>query len=264
MLYEDAAAMGQIARLLGFAADAAGYEALARREAEAFNQRFWDPDHGWYDTGSQTANAMPLALGIVPEERRPRVLAHVIEDIHAHQGHVTTGEVGYPYLLRALMAAGRDDVVMAMMMRKDPPSYGSQLAAGATSLTEAWDANPKSSQDHFMLGAAEEWFYRGLGGIGVDLSKTGTERIVVRPRVVADVDWVKCGFDSRLGKVESDWKRKGDQVAFEVTVPVEATVELPDGRRETVGAGMHRFVVKDDPTIRHTAVEGRDGVAHAP
>ena len=58
--------------------------------------------------------------------------------------------------------------------------------------------------------------------------------------------------------------RKGDQVAFEVTVPVEATVELPDGRRETVGAGMHRFVVKDDPTIRHTAVEGRDGVAHAP
>jgi hypothetical protein len=264
MLYEDAAAMGQIARLLGFAADAAGYEAMARREAEAFNQRFWDPEHGWYDTGSQTANAMPLALGIVPEERRPRVLAHVIEDIHAHQGHVTTGEVGYPYLLRALMAAGRDDVVMAMMMRKDPPSYGSQLAAGATSLTEAWDANPKSSQDHFMLGAAEEWFYRGLGGIGVDLSKTGAERIVLRPRVVADVAWVKCGFDSRLGKVESDWKRKGDQVAFEVTVPVEATVELPDGRRETVGAGMHRFVVKDDPTIRHTAVEGRDGVAHAP
>jgi len=75
---------------------------------------------------------------------------------------------------------------------------------------------------------------------------------------------VKCGFDSRLGKVESDWKREGDEVAFEVTVPVEATVELPNGRRETVGAGMHRFVVKDDPIIRHTDGEGRDGVAHAP
>jgi hypothetical protein len=207
---------------------------------------------------------MPLALGIVPEERRSRVLAHVVEDIHAHQDHVTTGEVGYPYLLRALMAAGRDDVVMAMMMRMDPPSYGSQLAAGATALTEAWDANPKSSQDHFMLGAAEEWLYRGLGGIEVDLSKTGTERIVVRPRVVADLDWVKCGFDSRLGKVESDWKREVDEVAFEVTVPVEATVELPDGRRETVGVGMHRFVVKVDPTTRNADREGRDGIAHSP
>jgi len=248
MLYEDAAAMARIARLLGFAADAARYEGLARREAEAFNRRFWDAEHGWYDTGSQTANAMPLALGIVPEERRSRVLTHVIDDIHAHQDHVTTGEVGYPYLLRALMAAGRDDVVMALMMRTDPPSYGSQLAAGATALTEAWDANPKSSQDHFMLGAAEEWFYRGLGGIGVDLSQTGTERIVVRPRVVAGVDWVKCGFNSRLGKVESDWNKAGDEVAFEVTVPVEATVELPDGRREMVAAGMHRFVVKDDST----------------
>jgi hypothetical protein len=69
MLYEDAAAMARIARLLGFAADAARYEGLARREAEAFNRRFWDAEHGWYDTGSQTANAMPLALGIVPEER---------------------------------------------------------------------------------------------------------------------------------------------------------------------------------------------------
>jgi hypothetical protein len=176
------------------------------------------------------------------------VLAHVIEDVHAHQDHVTTGEVGYPYLLRALMAAGRDDVVMAMMMRTDPPSYGSQLAAGATALTEAWDANPKSSQDHFMLGGAEEWLYRGLGGIEVDLSKPGAQRIVVHPSVVADVDWVKCGFDSRLGKVESDWKRQGNEVALEVTVPVEATVDLPDGRRETVKAGMHRFVVKDDPT----------------
>ena len=47
-----------------------------------------------------------------------------------------------------------------MLERTDMPSYGYQLAQGATSLTEAWDANPASSQDHFMLGDAEEWFYR--------------------------------------------------------------------------------------------------------
>ena len=67
----------------------------------------------------QTANAMPLALGVVPEERRAAGLKHVVDDIHAHEDHVTAGEVGYPYMLRALMEGGRSDVLMAMMMRKD-------------------------------------------------------------------------------------------------------------------------------------------------
>jgi len=167
----------------------------------------------------------------VPENKRAAVLAHVVEDIHAHNDHVTTGEVGYPYLLRALMEAGRNDVVLTMMLRKDPPSYGSQLEAGATSLTEAWDANPKSSQDHFMLGGAEEWFYRGLGGIDVDMSRADpAERITIRPAIVAGVDWVRCGYESRLGKIESDWKKDGATTTMEVTVPAgaEATVVVPD------------------------------------
>jgi hypothetical protein len=245
MLYEDAVAMERVAGIVGRAEDAAGYRELAVRERVAFQRRFWNEGAGYYDTGSQTANAMPLALGLVPEDRRAAVLAHVIADIHEHEDHVTSGEVGYPYLLRALMAAGRSDVVLAMMLREDAPSYGSQIAAGATALTEAWDANPKSSQDHFMLGGAEEWFYRGLGGIDVDMGRA--ERIVVRPETVVGVDWIKTGYMSRLGQIESDWQREGDATRFEVTVPAgaQATVMLPDGGVHRVSGGMHTFVVKE-------------------
>ena len=87
--------MARIARLLGHAQDAATYDALAMKTADAFNRRFWDATHGWYDRGSQTANAMPLALGVVPAERRAQVLAHIVADIHSHNDHVTAGEVGY-------------------------------------------------------------------------------------------------------------------------------------------------------------------------
>ena len=238
MLYEDATAMGHIARLLGHAEDAARYDALAMKTADAFNRRFWDAQHGWYDRGSQTANAMPLALGVVPVERRAQVLAHIVSDIQSHNDHVTTGEVGYPYLLRALADGGRDDVILAMMLRQDPPSYGSQLKAGATSLTEAWDANPHSSQDHLMLGGAEEWFYRRLGGMDIDLSRNVVaERLTIRPIAVGGVDWVRCAFDSVLGKVQSDWKRDGDVVGYTMTVPVASTVVLPDGA--TSAKGLH-------------------------
>jgi alpha-L-rhamnosidase len=137
---------------------------------------------------------------------------------------VTTGEVGYPYMVRALTENGRSDVLLAMMLRTDPPSYGSQLAAGATALTEAWDANRRNSQDHFMLGGAEEWFYRGLGGIDFDMSRSAEERITIRPRIVDGVNWVKCSFDSKMGMVKSSWKREGKTVTMEVTVPTWAEI----------------------------------------
>jgi hypothetical protein len=226
MLYEDAVAMSRIAKLLGHEDDAAGYATLAGREKDAFNAKFWDADKGWYDRGSQTANAMPLALGVVPEERRSAVLQHVVTDIYAHETHITTGEVGYPYLLRALMEGGRNDVVLAMLRRKDPPSYGSQLSAGATALTEAWDANPRSSQDHFMLGGAEEWFYRGLGGIDFDMSRKKDERITIHPQLVAGLDGVKCSYDSVLGKIGSSWRQQDGATSIEIGIPPGATATL--------------------------------------
>jgi hypothetical protein len=262
MLYEDAVAMERIATLLGRSEDATSYRTLAKQTADAFNRRFWDETHGWYDHGSQTANAMPLALGIVPVERRAAVLAHVVADIRAHDDHVTTGEVGYPYLLRALAQGGRDDVVLAMMLRKDPPSYGSQLQAGATSLTEAWDANPHGSQDHLMLGSAEQWFYRRLGGIDIDLSRNNpAERLTIHPIALAGLEWVHCGFESKLGRVQSDWKRDGTHVHYEIVVPggVEATIVLPHGATaetgvETATHSSGQFVFRLGPGVwRFTA-----------
>ena len=265
MLYEDAAAMQKIAALLGRGDDAATYGALAKRVADAFNAKFWDAGKGWYDTGSQTANAMPLALGIVPEERRANVLEHVAADIEAHDDHITTGEVGYPYLLRALMETGNNDLVLAMMQRKDPPSYGSQLAAGATSLTEAWDASPHS-QDHFMLGDGEEWFYRGLGGIDFDMTREKDERITIRPALVEGVTWVKCSYKSVLGEIRSEWRQEDGATSIDVAIPPKATgtLILPvkmvadiSGIHQVKGRGPELTEVRrDDEVVVYRATAG--------
>ena len=260
MLYQDAVTMAKIARLLDKPEDAESYAALASKVGTAFNARFWNAATGQYDKGSQTANSMPLELALVPEARRSEVLEHIVSDIHAHNDHVTTGEIGYPYMLRALMAAGRSDVVMSMMMRKDPPSYGSQLAAGATSLTEAWDANPHSSQNHFMLGGAEEWFDRGLGGIDIDLSRPmREERITIRPTMVEGVDWVKCWYESKLGRIVSDWKKVDGVLTMELTIPAGATgtVWIPVEANNVVMEGK----VSAEKASGITPVRRSDGAA---
>lgn len=105
-----------------------------------------------------------------------------------------------------------------------------------------------------MLGSAEEWFYRRLGGMDVDLSREDrTERLTIHPVTVIGVDWVRCGFDSVLGKIESDWKREGNVVRYTITVPVESTVVLPNGAKAKSVAAKRIGDSGADATFRVSA-----------
>ena len=201
----------------------------ANEVKKAFNARFFHADTNQYDTGSQTANAMALALGMVPSDHYDKVLDHLVADIHAQGDHVTAGDVGFHYVVRALTDGWRSDVLYAMLARTDKPSYGDQLAHGATTLTEAWDTNPGSSQNHFMLGHAEEWFYRGLAGIRVDLSTDPSlnEQILIQPAIAGDLTHVSASYHSRLGVVASAWTRDGNKLKMEVTLPVVGEIVIP-------------------------------------
>jgi hypothetical protein len=163
--YQDLTALAKVASVLGRDQEAEEIAHEAMLVKNAFNAKLFHADSNSYDRGSQTAQAMPLALGMVPDGHEAGVLNSLIEDIRAHGNHVTAGDIGFHYVVRALSDGGRSDVLFEMLSRTDSPSYGFQLSKGATTLTEAWDTNPASSQNHFMLGHGEEWFYRGLAGI---------------------------------------------------------------------------------------------------
>lgn len=227
--YEDARALHQIATCLGRTEDAANYANAAKEIAAAFNGRFFDSAKSTYATGSQTANAMPLVLGLVAEADRPLVAQHLLEDVAAHQDSLTAGDVGYRYLLRALSEIGRSDVVFAINAQTQRPGYGYQLAKGATSLTEAWDTNRHSSQNHFMLGQITEWFYGDLAGLLPDPDVPGFGHIIVRPTPVGNVTWAQVSYDSPRGPIAVRWRKSGEHFVLDITIPanVRAQVELP-------------------------------------
>jgi alpha-L-rhamnosidase len=228
--YRDAGVMAQIADCLRKTDDAAKYRDLAAEIRTAFNQRFFNSQENTYATGSQTALAMPLVLHLVDDDARQAVADRLVKDIRDHGNHTTAGDVGHYYVLRALAQAGRSDVIYDMASRKDHPSYGYQIEHGATSLTEAWDGPTRgASQNHFMLGHIEEWFYRDLGGIQFDLSKSDPERIMIRPYLCPGIQWVKTSYQSVLGRIACDWQRQGKRCSMRVLIPVnaEASVCIP-------------------------------------
>ncbi len=227
--FEDLEVLAKVAALLGHAADAASYRRQAGEVRDAFNARLFHPETHQYDRGSQTADALPLALGMVPEGYEQGVLENLVADIHGHRDHVTAGDIGFHYVVGALIRYGRSDVLAAMLSRIDSPSYGYQLMRGATTLTEAWDTNPDSSQNHFMLGHGEEWFFRGLAGLSVDMSESAENAISLAPSLLQGISSASASYRSTMGEIVIAWHRSSRGARVEVTVPpgTEARLQLP-------------------------------------
>jgi hypothetical protein len=246
--YQDLTVAEKAARLLG----RAGVESLLHTKAEAvraeFRRRFYDPAKKSFAGGSQTANAMPLVTGLAPEEARAALVGHIADDVRGRGNHTSAGDIGYHYVLAALAAGGRSDLIYAMATAPDPPSYAAQLARGATSLTEAWDANPDASQNHFMLGHIEEWLYEWLAGIAPEPGTRAWRRVILQPHPVGDLESAGASYDSPRGRIVCRWKRAGQEIVIDAVLPpgVSGEVRQPDGTvRAKLESGTHHLVFTD-------------------
>ncbi|HEY4209066.1 MAG TPA: family 78 glycoside hydrolase catalytic domain [Puia sp.] len=237
--YYDLTILSKTAGLLGKTQDAAGYEALAAEVKKAFNEEFFNRSTREYATGSQTANAMAVFAGLVEPAYKEAVVDNIVKDLRDRNYALTSGDIGFRYLLKVLADEGRSDVIFSMNSRTDVPGYGYQLAHGATSLTESWQALPYVSNNHFMLGHIMEWFYTGLAGIRAAEGSVGFKDIVFRPEVVGDVSWADGDYHSPYGMISSHWRKEGKRFDWSISVPVNTTATIylpaPDGAVVTEG-----------------------------
>ena len=238
----------EVATLLGRADEGRALSDRAAAVRAEFQRRFYDSGKQSFGSGSQTSNAMPLVLGLAPEKTGPALVAHIADDVRARGNHTSAGDIGYHYVLAALAAGGRSDVIWDMVTATDAPSYASQLARGATSLTEAWDANPGASQNHFMLGHIEDWLYQWLAGISLDPAAPAWKRVILQPHPVGDLQSAGATYDSPRGKIACHWKRTDKGVEIDVILPpgVEGVLRQPDGKvRAELVSGQEHFVFSD-------------------
>ena len=242
--YQDAQTLGQIASELGRGSDANRFNLLATNIAAAFNNSFYSATNAFYATGSQTAQAMPLELGIVNPTNAASVLATLIASVNS-QGS-TAGEIGHRYVLRALTDAGRPDIVFSLNdstnFAPNTGGYGYMLSQGATSATEAWNADPTDSLDHFMWGNIIEWFYHDLAGIQSDPSAPGFRNVVIKPAFVGNVAWVDCSYNSGLGSITNNWTLTNDFATVNAVIPPGATgkIYLP-----TLGTATNNLLIQE-------------------
>jgi hypothetical protein len=228
--YRLAKLTAQAAAMLGSPHHEKKYTALAENIRWAFNSKFFDSDSKQYGTGSQASNAIPVFMGIVEPQHREAVLLNIVRDIQAHGNRLTTGDVGNRYLFQSLARNGYNDVMYAMLNHYDAPGYGLQVQLGLTTLAEQWDPRKGASWNHFIMGQAQEWFYRTLAGIVPDDEQPGFSHFYISPTPVGDLTHVKAAYSSAYGKVKVEWRSDNGTFTLKVAVPVNttATIALPD------------------------------------
>lgn len=243
--------IAKFAEILGFTDDVEYYRNEVSATTESYNSKYLNQQIWRYDNNTVTANILPLFFGMVPKGHETDVLENIVdrtEDLH--DNHVSTGVVGIQFLMRTLTEYGRGDLALQIATNDTYPSWGYMVRNGATTIWELWNGNTAdpsmNSGNHVMLlGDLIIWEYEYLGGIRA--LEPGYKKIQLKPYPIDGLDFVNCSYNSVSGRIESNWKRHGNRLEWNITIPAntEAEVWIPTKKGyeiKNLGNGRYCFI----------------------
>ncbi|MEK8103963.1 alpha-L-rhamnosidase C-terminal domain-containing protein [Micromonospora sp. M12] len=219
--------LGELAAAIGRDADATRYAALSRAITQAFVTTYVAAD-GTVQGDSQTGYVLAIGMGLLTDPLRARAADRLVANVQRHGWHLSTGFLGTPDLLPALTATGHLDVAYRLLLNDTYPSWGYEIAKGATTIWERWDSiRPDgsfgdvgmNSFNHYAYGAVGDWMYRTVAGIQPDAANPGTSTSR-SPPARGGLTSAKASYRSAYGTIGSDWDldARGD-MRLRLTVP---------------------------------------------
>lgn len=283
--------LSRLAEALGQEEDASRYAKMLPPIAEGFNRKFLDRTQAVYDGNLQKSYALPVYLGIVPDdlwsrisEKLERSVAALDQEMAArnpkrHEELKKSNPVGYslddhptvaphaaPFLLHALTSAGHHETAYRMLTQETRPSWGYMVADDRSGMCEHYNRGG-SHTGHCSIG---DWIFETLGGIRADARYPGLTRFIVKPQPAGDLKAAKATYESLHGRIESDWRRDEDGTfSLRLTVPpnTEALVYLPvsSGGKAAItegglpvakAPGVHSVSMNELPSLQRGDAQG--------
>ena len=235
--------LAAFAKILNKNSIADEYSKNANRIKDAYNAAFLDTASGWYKEGSQTAQALPLYLGMVPQSMIPQVENRLIEAIEMNDNHVNVGFVGVVPFLNYLSENGFMEKCYEVFKQKESPGWLHMVANGQSTLGENLNSKGYGTGHHPFGAHIGYWLYKYLGGIQADTEYPGFQKFVIAPQFMTDLNWVSTETHSLYGKIVSSWKREGEKINVTVSIPGNtfAKLILPFSEKDRITMNGHDF-----------------------
>lgn len=234
----------EIAGILGDTGTVKRFTSLSEAADRGFNEKFYLPDEEKYTPAGQSGYVLPLAFGIVPQERRA-LMAEKLNRAVLEKGSLDTGYAGTRYIMNVLCDYGYEKTAFMLLDRKEFPSWSYMLSQGGNTITETWRgigdmSEEKSlSMNHFTLGSVTGWMFSDLCGIRWNESAPGFSEIVLRPVFIPEMGDISAELDTDYGKIKAGWRVSDGTAYYSFDVPRSTTLILPDGKKEKYPAGNH-------------------------
>lgn len=211
----------KFARLLGRGAEAARWEASAKRLEEIFAERGrYVPVKGYVDYGHQSEQCYALYHGMLPEDVRPAAYKILRDDVIAHDCALSTGIFGTQYLLELLSAHGDAELAGRVAAHEGFPGWFNMLDHGATTLWETWIGSDNLySHCHPMFGSVAAWMVRWILGIRVAPDAIGCDKVEIDPHAAAGVTSASGWLDTPKGRIEVSWRLVDGHMKVVKTLP---------------------------------------------
>ena len=230
--YYHAILASKISKVLGEKEDYKYYTELAVRIKTAINKHFFDHKSNNYATGNQASNSLALHLGIVPEDKKKKVLQNLIDDIKANDYHLTTGHPCVRHLLEALSDSGNDDIAYRIINQKTYPGWGYMVEKGATTIWERWEystGEEMNSHNQTVFGFISMWFYKYIAGIEIIDINDRNNTFNIMPKVFRQLDYANASIKTVMGTISSSWKKDKKIFVLDAEIPFncKAKVYIP-------------------------------------
>lgn len=234
--------MAEMAAAIGRDQEAIAYRNQFEKTRDAFIKRYVNED-GSVNVKTQTAQALALFAELIPAAKREATGRYLAEMLGDNGNRMATGFLGTRPLLPVLSGSGQHDLATFLLQSREFPSWGYEIANGATTIWERWDSYTRedafgrhnaamNSFSHYAFGAVCEWMFHTLAGIQSD--GPGYKKIIIQPNPPSPgsngmhdpIDWVRASYDSIRGTIRSDWKLEGDQFESTIAIPANTTATL--------------------------------------
>lgn len=254
------------AAALGLQREQAELDQLADGIVQAFRAAFV-VDGGRLKDETQTAYALALRFGLIPESDRAGAVDNLVACIDARGGRLSTGFLGVAHLLPALSDGGRADIAYDLLLAEDYPSWLYAVNAGATTIWERWDGwtvdrgfqDPEmNSFNHYAFGAVGEWMYRTAAGIdwtAAAATSDGVQQVTFAPCPTVRLEHIRARVETPAGPAECGWRWSERTLHVDIEAPLSSRchVYLPikpsaphQSRILELESGRHRFQIPAD------------------
>lgn len=235
---------------LGWELPAHFAESLALKLRNAIRAQLMDFNTMTAVGNCQTSQSMALYYGLFEPQEKTQAFTQLLRMINETAQHMDTGILGARVIFHVLSEFGYSDLAHHMITTKTFPSYGNWVARGATSLWE--DFQPEgawiSSRNHHFFGDISAWFIKHIAGVQYNPTGRNHTEVKIAPSFIKEMDFANGYHLAPGGKIDIRWKRTGEGVELQVTLPEAYTGEivLPQGwhfggdsgtRRAKIGAG---------------------------